>query len=143
MTSEVVIEVEATGAGPSAEFRERITKAIADVVAERLRQEAKWGEQNHPMVGLAARRGFVPPRVACVRLGILGADEARERCDHAHRNHEGAYTHILVEEVAEFVEACVLHGDASDEARAEMVQVVAVALAMLECIDRKRAKVTP
>ena len=148
MTSEVTIEVDATGPSPSAEFRERITKAVADVVAERLRQEAKWGEQNHLMVPADVRtearaHNAEPEHFACEILGIPTAREARDACEWSHRAGSGTYTHILVEEVAEFVEACVLHGETSDEARAEMVQVAAVALSMLEAIDRKRAKVTP
>ena len=143
MTSEVTIEVDATGPAPSAEFRERITKAVTDVVAERLRQETKWGEQNHPMILPPPAWGYDSPHVEAERLNLPSARTARDACEWAHRSNRGTYTHILVEEVAEFVEACVLHGETSDEARAEMVQVAAVALAMLEAIDRKRAKVTP
>ncbi len=112
--------------------------AWGDVLAERERQDFKWGEQNHPIVGKAARRGFTTPKKECERLGILGADEARERCDRAHRDGEGTYTHIIIEEVAEAIEAGVEHGEASDESREEWVQVAAVALAIVECIDRKR-----
>ena len=112
--------------------------AWGDVLAERERQDFKWGEQNHPIVGKTARRGFTIPKKECERLGILGADEARERCDRAHRNGEGTYTHIIIEEVAEAIEAGVEHGEASDESREEWVQVAAVALAIVECIDRKR-----
>ena len=121
--------------------------ALDAVIAERQRQDAKWGVQNHPMVPadvrINARAHNVMPEIfACYALGVQNALLARDECNREHRAGRGTYTHILVEEVAEFVEACVLHGDASDEARAEMVQVAAVALAMLEAIDRKRAKVT-
>lgn len=112
--------------------------AVISVLQERERQDAKWGEQNHPMVGRAARLRLISPRRECARLGILGADEAREACDHAHRNDEGTYAHILIEEVAEAIEASSEHGDASDAAREEWVQVAAVALAIVESIDRKR-----
>jgi hypothetical protein len=142
MTSEVVIEVEATGAGPSAEFRERITKAIADVVAERLRQDAKWGEQNHPMLRRSARTAMASYDVAANTALLPTAAQARHMCEYEHKKGNGSYVSIHVEEVSEFFEACYTHGETSDEARAEMVQVAAVALAMLEAIDRKRAKVT-
>lgn len=122
---------------------EAMRSALDAVIAERQRQDAKWGEQNHPMVPETHDHHAGWQYLAAEFLEIPTADRARDACDRAHRRGEGTYTHILVEEVAEFVEACVLHGDASDEARAEMVQVAAVALAMLECIDRKRAKVTP
>lgn len=114
--------------------------ALDAVIAERQRQDAKWGEQNHPMVPETTRRHFGWQYLAAEFLEIPTADRARDACERVHRQGEGTYTHILVEEVAEFVEACVLHGEASDEARNEMVQVAAVALAMIECIDRKRAK---
>ena len=121
--------------------------AIGSVIEERQRQEAKWGEQNHPMVPAdivreAHAHGAAPEFFACHILGIDDAKAARDECNREHRAGRGTYTHILVEEVAEFVEACVIHGETSDEARAEMVQVAAVALAMIEAIDRKRAKVT-
>ena len=118
--------------------------ALADVVMERMRQDAKWGEQNHPMVPrnvvtMAANSGEEPAPLACFLLGVEHARAARALCEAAHRNGNGTYTHILVKKVAEMVETCVLHGETSDEARAEMVQVAAVALAMVEAIDRKRA----
>lgn len=128
--------------------RDGMQRAIEAVIAERQRQEAKWGEQNHPMVpaevfdrARASHRSVA--YVACYSLGIVTARDAREVCDLRHRSGDGTYSHILIEEVAEFIEACAIHGETSDEARAEMVQVAAVALSMLEAIDRKRAKVTP
>jgi len=76
--------------------------ALADVLAERDRQDAKWGEQNHdPFTYLA----------------------------------------ILSEEVGEFAQAA-LHlrfgGEAQNKFRHEAVHMAAVALAMVECIDRKK-----
>ena len=126
-----------------AKTRDGMQLAVEAVIAERLRQEAKWGEQNHPMAPSGKNRSVKLEHFACEILGIPTAREARDACEWSHRAGSGTYTHILVEEVAEFVEACVLHGETSDEARAEMVQVAAVALAMLEAIDRKRVKVTP
>jgi hypothetical protein len=110
-----------------------------EVSAERDRQDDRWGEQNHPMVGQAARRGFVVPQVEASRLLLPSAGSAREFCDHEHRIGCGTYTSIAVEEIAEFVEACVLHGETSDEARKELVQATAVLVAMLETIDRRRS----
>lgn len=109
-----------------------------EIDTERGRQDAKWGEQNHPMVGKAARRGLTTPHDEAARLLLPSAGAAREFCNHQHRTEQGTYTSIAVEELAEFVEACVLHGEASDEAREELVQTAAVLVAMIECIDRKR-----
>lgn len=75
-------------------------KSLDDVLAERGRQDTKWGEQNHdPFIYLA----------------------------------------ILTEEVGELAQAA-LHarfgGPAAVGLRDEAVQVAAVALAIVQCLDR-------
>lgn len=74
--------------------------ALEDVVAERARQDAKWGEQNHDPF---------------------------------------TYLTVLTEEVGELSQAA-LHarfgGPAADGLRTEAVHVAAVALAIVECVDR-------
>lgn len=127
-------------------------RVFADIDTERARQHAKWGEQNHPMVAnphapLQAVHGpyqrfeaRTAEYLECRRLGIPSERDARDACSAEHREGRGTYASILVEELAEFVSACVTHGETSDEARAEMVQVAAVTVAMLECVDRRRAK---
>lgn len=74
--------------------------AVDDVLAERARQDARWGEQNHdPFTYLA----------------------------------------ILVEEVGEMAQAA-LHarfgGPAAVKLREEAIHTAAVALAIVECLDR-------
>jgi len=79
--------------------------AITDVLAERARQDAKWGEQNHDPI-------------------MYGA--------------------ILMEEVGEMMQAALEckfggpHGT-PEHLREEAVQVAAVALAIVECLDRSGA----
>lgn len=78
----------------------RMTNALASVLAERERQDAKWGEQNlDPFTYLA----------------------------------------VLTEEVGELAQAA-LHtrfgGPAAAGLRDEAVHVAAVALAIVECLDR-------
>lgn len=86
------------------QMRTNQENAIADVLEERERQEAKWGEQNHdPFTYLA----------------------------------------ILTEEVGEYAQACLdtrFGGkDAGyDKMLTEIIQTTAVALAMLECLDRDK-----
>lgn len=92
--------------------RQRI---FADIDAERARQDAKWGAQNHPMVGnphesLEAQYGpgsryeaKSAGVIECMRLGIPSEREARERCDAEHRSGRGTFASILVEELAEWV----------------------------------------
>lgn len=90
-----------------------------EVVAERARQEAKWGEQNNPD-------------------GTGGADMelmaqiAKRETDEAHKDGSLTYKHILKEE---FFEA--LAESNADKLRAELVQVAAVAVAWIEAIDRR------
>jgi hypothetical protein len=92
---------------------------LAEVAAERTRQDEKWGEQNHP---------DGPPR----RLAPLIRDSARHNCQAAAAEGRLTWQHILREEVAE------AHAE-TDPARirAELVQVAAVAVAQIEAIDRR------
>ena len=75
--------------------------ALRDVLAERQRQDAKWGEQNHdPFTFLT----------------------------------------VLIEEVGELAQAalhCRFGGPAASGLRDEAVQTAAVALAIVECLDRQ------
>jgi len=79
-----------------------MNQALQDILAERARQDAKWGEQNHdPFTYLA----------------------------------------VLIEEVGELAQAA-LHrqfgGHAADGLRTEAVHTAAVALAIVECLDRDK-----
>lgn len=99
-------------------------RALTDVAGERERQDAKWGAlRDHPDASSDLRRLIVPSEVA------------RDACDTAFVVGRGTWAHILVEEVAEAIDA------ASDPAalRAELVQVAAVAAAWIEAIDRREA----
>lgn len=106
---------------------------LAEVAAERARQDARWGEQNHPILGWR-HDSLSGPDGACVELGIPPEREARWSCEQAFKLGRGSYAHILVEEVSEAIAAA----DESDaRARAELVQVAAVAVAAVEAIDRR------
>ncbi len=106
--------------------------------AERVRQDKKWGEQNHPMLQLAARRAFVAYDVAASTALLPTAAQAKIHCEMEHKRGDGTYTSIAMEEFAEFFEACYLHGELSDEACNELEQTAAVFVSMLETLDRKR-----
>src|SRR4051794_1223245 len=97
-------------------------QVLQEVLAERIRQDEKWGEQNHPD-GTA----------------ITGDDEravnARHVCQALASIGQGSWRDILWEEVAEaFAE--------KDPAalRAELLQVAAVAVNWAEAIDRRAAR---
>jgi len=92
---------------------------LAEVDAERVRQDERWGEQNHPD-GTGSR----------TRATI--AELARKACQQAAAEGTVTWRHILAEEVAE------AHACADTAAlRAELVQVAAVAVNWIEAIDRR------
>lgn len=93
---------------------------LAEVQAERERQDARWGEQNH-------RDGTGS------LTQVLEADKAREGCQAAFARGDGTWMHVLIEEVFEaFAE------DDPSKVRAELVQAAAVAVAWIAAIDRRQ-----
>jgi hypothetical protein len=114
------------------------TEVLAEIGAERIRQDAKWGEQNHPLIDqLLVAQGRPHTRFA-EEYEIPTALRATLMCQGAAAKGEVTWLHILVEEVSEFMAAAetahLMHGAA--EARAELVQVAAVAVAAIEAMDR-------
>lgn len=89
---------------------ENITTALSDVLDERQRQNEKWGEQNHsPLEWIA----------------IL-TEEVGEVAKEAHEFHFGVRgTTEMIEEKLRMY-------------RKEMIQVAAVAVQAIECLDRKQ-----
>jgi len=97
---------------------------LSEVRDERARQDAKWGEQNHPNgTGLYQQEA--------------AAERARLVCDLNFRNGKGTWADILREEFAE-----ALAEKDPYRLRAELIQVAAVAVAWVEAIDRS-ARVFP
>lgn len=94
-----------------------LVAVLAEVAAERHRQDERWGEQNH-------QNGTGSAYAA-------EASSARKECDRAAGAGELTWRHILLEEVAE---AGAEHDPAS--LRAELIQVAAVAVAWAEALDR-------
>lgn len=100
-----------------------------EIEAERLRQDAKWGEQNHPIRPEGRRKDGL---LWHDWFGFL-ARAAKDTCDRAAKKGKITWCHILREEFAEvFAEA-----DGNGQ-RAELIQMLAVGTAMVECIDRRR-----
>ena len=99
-----------------------LSRAERDVRAERTRQNAKWGEQNHP-----DGTGGV--------MYVAIADEARMDCQRAAAEGKVTWRDILTEEFAE----ALAEGD-PERLRAELIQVAAVAMAWAEAIDRRLAR---
>ncbi len=92
---------------------------LSDINDERISQELKWGQQNHPDgTGQAT--------------DIVRRDRAIIECDEAHRSGAGTWRHILNEE---FHEALAERDPI--KLRYELVQTAAVAVAWIEAIDRR------
>lgn len=94
---------------------------LGEVLEERHRQEALWGEQNHADgTGALWRAGH--------------ADAARLQCQVASELGVITWADIFEEEVAEALAESDL-----ERLREELVQVAAVAVAWVEAIDRRRS----
>jgi hypothetical protein len=103
-----------------------LARHMAEVDAERQRQLAKWGDQQHPNgTGITEAQQEL-------------ADHARTACQQAFAEGRGSWAHVLMEEVREaFAE--------KDPAalRAELVQCAAVIQAWIHDLDRPAAAPTP
>ncbi len=96
------------------------------VIIERARQDAKFGTQNHPDTHPSAS---LSDALEAERL-------AKEMCSSGFANGSLSWSDILLEEVMESHTAGVQGNYAALES--ELIQVMAVCLAQLECIERRR-----
>jgi hypothetical protein len=104
---------------------------LIDVWEERERQDKKWGVQDHPITdpGITHLSFYnMPPEY-----------EARLACEDRFSAGIGSWADILIEELAEVLAA----GKNPVRAREELVQLAAVAVAAIECLDRKYFKSPP
>lgn len=104
--------------------------ALIDVQREMVRQDEKWGEQNHP-------NGTGPMHWDTRSMQTFKemADRARDECDMAAREGRLTWRHILLEEVFEAMAE-------SDEAKlsGELIQVEGVAAQWRNAIKRRQAR---
>ena len=98
----------------------RIDAIAGEIAAERRRQVTRWGRQDHPSIGPAGTRPFVPV-----------AGRWKEINDARMESGAHSWDAILLEEVFE----ALVEVDPARR-RAELVQVAAVAAAEIEAIDR-------
>lgn len=107
----------------TAAFTSSTSRVLVEIDAERSRQNERWGEQNYP-----SDTGH--------RQDRFTAEIQRERCKAAADAGTVTWRHIICEELAEaFAEASPAY------LREELVQVAAVAVAWIECLDREAARV--
>ncbi len=95
-----------------------LEKILAEIAAERERQDERFGPQNHPD---GTSDIFVPI-----------ADDARAICDAAFNDGKGTWTHILAEEVYE-----ALAETDPVKLQVELVQIAAVCAAWVAAIRRR------
>jgi hypothetical protein len=120
-------------------------RVLSEVLAERIAQDTKWGEQNHPDVETRdiplvthhyyASRADIwkqvnEERATPSRGGRCFTCPAGEGVPHGHTAWDG----VLLEEVYE-----ALAEDDPAKLRTELLQVAAVAVAWIEAIDRRTA----
>src|SRR5688572_28008638 len=86
------------GNGPPPDFTAFVLQEIA---RERIAQDAKWGEQNHPLLD-PALIGREPQRMA-TEYEVPHAGRAQFLCQTAAKRGTVTWGHILVEEVSEFI----------------------------------------
>lgn len=114
----------------------RTRQVLAEVHAERIRQDELWGEQNHDFYTPTGR--LHQPKHYAGRADswkLINASRVKDFNAMGYpKDRNCAWDGILLEEVYE-----ALGASTEDELRAELVQVAAVAVAMIECIDRRNA----
>lgn len=119
-----------SGIGPVRRIQTTVSTVLAEVAAERDRQDRKWGEQNHPN-GTGPDQhilGNPPPHITNAEL----AEAARRRTQ---RFTDGPWT--LTYEAILTEEVCEAYAEEDPaKLRAELIQVAAVAVAWVEKIDR-------
>ena len=107
---------------------------LTEVAAERLRQDARWGEQNHPdgtsrslaieiISALPESNGFAH---------TLPSERARRLNQEAIQAGRLTWALILLEEVLEALEERDV-----ERLREELIQVAAVCVSWVECISRR------
>jgi len=118
----------------SSEYTEPV---YIEVLRECSAQLEQWGEQNHPMLDpiLLKRPGGCGPARMANEYEVPTETRARGLLERAAEKSELTYMHILLEEVCEAI-ACL---DDEKAMRGELIQVAAVAISMVEAIDRQES----
>lgn len=101
-----------------------------EIKAERERQDLKWGEQNHPILNEDLM--VIPVVHTSLYYGIPTEEAAKRKCDQRAKEGRVTFMDILVEEVSEVASS----GKDIQAMREELIQVAAVAVAMIQSLDR-------
>ncbi len=104
---------------------------FGEILVERGRQDRKWGEQNHPNVD---------PLLTCLPEHVCREYEipTEKRAKYLYElfSNNMSWPRIAVEELSEAVSAFAVEDE--DAGRAELVQLAAVIVQWIQCIDRLR-----
>ena len=112
-------------------------KILQEIVNERLKQNQKWGEQNHPSLHPLAPQDN--PADICEKwLGIPIEGRIKRWVDDQAKNNLSNWSAIAL---GEFVECVVAPNDY--ERRSELVQLAAVIVQWIECLDRNNRCIAP
>lgn len=123
---------------------DRVTKVFTEVLMERVRQADKFGaDEDHPSLDPTLTWGLTKGEMntevtisrAAQRYEIPTAKRAQDLRNRSSKAHLSWPT-IVVEELAESVEAAVRWGD-GPLLRAEIIQTIATCFAWVENIDRR------
>lgn len=106
---------------------------LADISEEREEQDRKWGADREIADVPAHTLDFFGNEFdATLTVGIPSERQAKRNCQSAFKQGNGTWAHIVVEELAEAVEA-----KTPADRRKELVQLAAVVVAWIENIDRR------
>jgi len=114
-----------------------VVGVVAEVIGELERQDIKSGQASYPSIEERFIKSISPRlcmgAVVAQHYGLFTAEIARAKCDAAFKNGHGNWAHVLVKEVCESID-CL---DNEAAMRAELVQVVAVAIRWIQDLDRR------
>ncbi len=110
------------------EQHRKLLAVLEDVVHERYKQHAKWGEQNWPTAN--PKVALKEPDERCVLMNIPTEQEAKMFCEDLAQAKALTWFDIIIEELSESVSADKEH------LREELVQLAAVVVAAIESLDR-------
>ncbi len=102
-----------------------------EIQAERERQDAKWGEQNHPIVQY---EGQGADEECFAHYALPTEEVAKRQCDSRNFMKTLSWPDIVTEEYCEAITK-LASGDTVG-GREELVQLAAVVHQWIECIDR-------
>lgn len=105
-------------------------KILEQILEERVRQDNKWGEQNHPILDQVIINSEA--KRMCEEFEIPSENRAKYLCEINHGRGTGTYMHILIEEISEVASS----GKDIVKMRQELIQTAAVVIAMIESLDR-------